>query len=87
VPGAYIHCLVAGRGVVLPLGDDHGLEVLALGHLGLDFLDEALEVGSVLGMLAGGGIAGWGIRGSAPARAWSTPPWAEAGGTWTAVGD
>jgi hypothetical protein len=46
---------VAGRGVVLPLGDDHGLEVLALGHLGLDLLDEALEVGSVLGMLAGGG--------------------------------
>jgi hypothetical protein len=40
--------LVAGVGVALPLGDDHGLEVLALGHLGLDLLDVLGEVGCVL---------------------------------------
>jgi hypothetical protein len=58
VPNAYVHSLVAGGSILLPLGDDHGLEVLALGHLGLDLLDEAREVGNVLGVLAGGGIAG-----------------------------
>ena len=40
--------LVAGVGVALPLADDHGLEVLALGHLGLDLLDVLGEVGCVL---------------------------------------
>lgn len=43
--------LVAGVGVALPLGDDHGLEVLALGHLGLDLLDVLGEVGVVLRLL------------------------------------
>ena len=40
--------LVAGVGVGLPLGDDHGLEVLTLGHLGLNLLDVLGEVGCVL---------------------------------------
>lgn len=43
----YTH-LVAGVGVALPLGDDHSLEVLALGHLGLDLLDQIGKVGCVL---------------------------------------
>lgn len=44
--------LVAGVGVALPLGDDHGLEVLALGHLGLDLLNVLGKVGVVLWPLA-----------------------------------
>lgn len=44
--------LVAGVGVALPLGDDHGLEILALGHLGLDLFDVLCEVGVVLRPLA-----------------------------------
>jgi hypothetical protein len=34
--------------VPLPLGDDHGLEVLALGHLGLDVGDDVGEIWGVL---------------------------------------
>lgn len=44
--------LVAGVGIGLPLGDDHGLEVLALSHLGLDLLDVLGEVGCVLQMVS-----------------------------------
>jgi len=43
---------VAGVGIGLPLGDDHGLEVLALSHLGLDLLDVLGEVGLVLQMVS-----------------------------------
>ena len=44
--------LVTGVGIGLPLGDDHGLEVLALSHLGLDLLDVLGEVGVVLQMVS-----------------------------------
>lgn len=40
--------LVASVGIALPLADDHGLEVLALSHLGLDLLDVLGEVRCVL---------------------------------------
>lgn len=47
----YIHALVFADlvvGVLLPLGDDHGLEVLALLHLGLDFYDQIGQIRCVL---------------------------------------
>ena len=49
-PRLGIYILVSGGlgGVLLPLLDDHGLEVLALGHLGLDLCDELSEVWCVL---------------------------------------
>jgi hypothetical protein len=53
--------LVAGVGVGLPLGDDHGLEVLALSHLGLDLLDVLGKVGLVLQMVSSSGPEVWRI--------------------------
>jgi hypothetical protein len=45
----HIYTLVSALGgVLLPLLDDHGLEVLALGHLALDLGDHSLEVWCVL---------------------------------------
>jgi hypothetical protein len=73
---------VAGVGVALPLGDDHGLEVLALGHLGLDLLDVLGEVGVVLRPLAYVSFPGI-RRFDVHPRPWSTPPWARADGSWT----
>jgi hypothetical protein len=53
--------LVAGVGIGLPLGDDHGLEVLALSHLGLDLLDVLGKVGLVLQMVSSSGPEVWRI--------------------------
>ena len=39
---------MTGGGVVLPLLDNHGLEVLALLHLGLDVCNDARKVWHVL---------------------------------------
>lgn len=49
-PIAHVHGLLADLvvGVLLPLCDDHGLEIFALVHLRLDFLD---EVGQIRGIL------------------------------------
>lgn len=49
MPVSYVHGLMTTlAGLLLPLAHDHGLEVLALGHLGLDVGDEILEVWLVL---------------------------------------
>jgi hypothetical protein len=78
--------LVAGVGVALPLADDHGLEVLALGHLGLNLLNVLGEVGCVLRVSLVpedsqlfDSFSGRNVR----PRPWSTPPWARADGSWT----
>ena len=47
----YTHLVSAGgSGVLLPLLDNHGLEVLALVHLGLDVGDQVGEVWGVLSL-------------------------------------
>lgn len=73
--------LVAGVGVALPLGNDHGLEVLALGQLGLDLLDVLSEVGCVLRIVSLAGSNCIHTFLNVHPRAWSTPPWARADGS------
>jgi len=69
-------------GVLLPLLDNHGLEVLALLHLGLDVCDDARKVWYVLSECQCPECALWLVF--VLPRAWSTLPWAEAGETWKA---
>jgi hypothetical protein len=64
----------------VPLGDDHGLEVLALGHLRLDVGDEIGQVRDVLQHVSIPNMLRPVI--CLPRRAWSTRPWAEADGSW-----
>jgi hypothetical protein len=59
-------------GVLLPLLDDHGLEVLALGHLGLDLCDQLRQVWGVL-LLCQCLVIG-GLTAFLHPRAWSIPP-------------
>jgi hypothetical protein len=51
-PTWYIHGLFADLvvGVLLPLGDDHGLEILALVHLRLDLCDQLGQIRCILEM-------------------------------------
>jgi hypothetical protein len=75
----------AGGGVLLPLLDNHSLEVLALMHLSLDVGNELGKVWCVLVHCQR--LVLMVVAVLVHPQPWSTPPWAGAGGTWRAAVD
>lgn len=66
--------------VCRPLGEDHGLEILALGHLRLELLDDVGQVRDVLGWRLVSVEGAGRVRPGLHLRAWSTRSWGAAGG-------
>lgn len=77
----YLHCSVTALSIPVTLADDHRLEVLALLHLSLDLGDQTLEIGGVLASVNFDSC--YQDKIVPPGLAWSIPPLAEVGGSWT----